>query len=520
VSVLEATFDEIRSGPGGPRIGAFFDFDGTLIDGYSATTLYSHRLRNFEIGPDEAVRTVLAGLRGDASEEQFAELAARSVRGWTGRVEEDLVELGERLFVQGIAAALFHDAWRLVKAHQRRGHTVAISTSATRFQVEPLARELGVEHILCTQLEVEDGILTGRLSGRPPWAAGKVAAVEAFAAERSVDLADSHGYANGDEDVEFLKTVGRPHAVNPQKRLASVAADRGWPVLRFSRGGSRLDPLPAIRTAAMYGSLFGSAAAGIGLGLVNRNRRQGVDTATELFGDLAGVLGNITFEVIGEEHLWSHRPAVFLINHQSNLIDLLVFAKLVRRGFTAVAKKEVERMPVLGQVFRMADVAFVERGDPGKAVAALQPVVEKLRGGVSVVMAPEGTRSTTPQVGPFKKGAFHMAMQAGVPIVPVVVRNAGELMWRNAKTTQSGTLQIVVHAPVETKGWRREDLDEHVAVVRQLYVDTLEDWPGFVGPSSESDQAAGPRLPPSRPRRPRPATRKAKPARSTKARAS
>jgi putative phosphoserine phosphatase/1-acylglycerol-3-phosphate O-acyltransferase len=478
MSTLDAAFDAIRTGPGGPGVAAFFDFDGTLIDGYSATTLYSHRLRNFEIGPDEAVRTVLASLRGDASEEQFAALAERSVRGWAGRVEDDLVELGERLFVQGIAAALFHDAWRLVKAHQRRGHTLVISTSATRYQVDALARELGIEHVLCTQLEVEDGILTGRLRGRPPWAGGKVAAVQAFATAHHLDLTESHGYANGDEDVAFLDAVGYPHAVNPQKRLADVAADRGWPVLTFKRGGSRLDPLPAIRTAAMYGSLFGSAAAGIGLGLLNRNRRQGIDAATELFGDLAGALGNIRFDVIGEENLWSHRPAVFLINHQSNLIDLLVFAKLVRRGFTAVAKKEVQQMPVLGQVFSLADVAFVERGDPGKAVAALDPVVEKLRNGISVVMAPEGTRSTTPQVGPLKKGAFHMAMQAGVPIVPVVVRNAGELMWRNAKTTQSGTLQIVVHAPIETTGWRREDLTDRVAAVRQLYVDTLEEWPG------------------------------------------
>jgi putative phosphoserine phosphatase/1-acylglycerol-3-phosphate O-acyltransferase len=503
MSDLEATFDAIRTGPGGRGVAAFFDFDGTLIDGYSATTLYSHRLRNLEIGPDEAVRTVLASLRGDASEEQFATLAERSVRGWAGRVEEDLVELGERLFVQGIAAALFHDAWRLVKAHQRRGHTVVISTSATRFQVGALARELGVEHVLCTQLEVEDGILTGRLRGRPPWAGGKVAAIEAFADAHDLDLTRSHGYANGDEDVAFLGAVGHPHAVNPQKRLAGVAAERGWPVLTFKRGGSRLDPRPAIRTAAIYGSLFGSAAAGFGLGVLNGNRRQGVDTATELFGDLAGALGNIRFEVIGEEHLWSHRPAVFLINHQSNLIDLLVFAKLVRRGFTAVAKKEVERMPVLGQIFRMADVAFVERGDPGKAIEAIQPITEKLREGISVVMAPEGTRSSTPQVGPFKRGAFHMAMQARVPIVPVVVRNAGELMWRDAKTTRSGTLQIVVHPPIETTHWRREDIKDQAAAVRQLYVDTLEDWPG---PEAPSPLVPGPRPAARKPR----AKRKAK----------
>jgi 1-acyl-sn-glycerol-3-phosphate acyltransferase len=101
-----------------------------------------------------------------------------------------------------------------------------------------------------------------------------------------------------------------------------------------------------------------------------------------------------------------------------------------------------------------------------------------------------------------------MAMQAEVPIVPVVVRNAGELMWRNAKTTQSGTLQIVVHPPIETKGWRREDLTEHVAAVRQLYVDTLEEWPGPARPPSEPAPAAPPVR--RRPPRPRPAARKAK----------
>jgi putative phosphoserine phosphatase/1-acylglycerol-3-phosphate O-acyltransferase len=233
MTTLEATFGAIRSGPAGPGIAAFFDFDGTLIDGYSATALYSHRLRNFEIGPDEALRTMLASLRSDAGEEQFAALAERSVRGWAGRVEEDLVELGERLFVQGIAAALFHDAWRLVKAHQRRGHTVVIATSATRFQVDALARELGVEHVLCTQLEVENGVLTGRLLGRPPWAGGKVAAIQAFAKAHQLELTQSHGYANGDEDVAFLDAVGHPHAVNPQKRLAGVAAERGWPVLQL-----------------------------------------------------------------------------------------------------------------------------------------------------------------------------------------------------------------------------------------------------------------------------------------------
>jgi len=93
------------------------------------------------------------------------------------------------------------------------------------------------------------------------------------------------------------------------------------------------------------------------------------------------------------------------------------------------------------------------------------------------VISPEGTRSVTPTVGPFKKGGFHLAMQAGVPIVPIVIRNAGEIMWRDAKIAQSGTIDVIVHPPIPTDGWTREDLDAAVANVQQLYVDTLEDWP-------------------------------------------
>ena len=484
MTTLDTLLEEIRTGPSGPQIAAFFDFDGTLIDGYSAAALYSHRLRNFEIGPVEAAHTVLAGLRGPLSEDQFSQLLERGIRGWAGRADDDLVELGERLFVQGIAATLFHDAWRLTKAHQRRGHTVVIATSATRFQAGPLARRLGVENLLCTELETEDGILTGRLAGRTLWGPGKIDAVRAFAAGHGIDLAASYGYANGDEDVPFLQAVGHPHPVNPQKRLAKVASARGWPVLHFKRRSRRLDPTPALRTAAMYGSLLAASGTGLTMGVLNRDRRGGVDVATSVFGDLVGAVGDIKINVVGQQHLWSHRPAVFFINHQSALIDLVVTSRLLRDGFTFVAKKEIARVPVIGPLFRMADVAFLDRADRAKAIAALQPALDKLRAGTSVVIAPEGTRSVTPTVGRFKKGGFHLATQAGVPIVPIVIRNAGEIMWRDAKIAQSGTIDVTVHPPVPTDGWTREDLNAAVAKVQQLYVDTLEDWPTARQPES------------------------------------
>ena len=95
-----------------------------------------------------------------------------------------------------------------------------------------------------------------------------------------------------------------------------------------------------------------------------------------------------------------------------------------------------------------------------------------------MVISPEGTRSYSPTIGAFKKGGFHMAWDAGVPIIPIVIRNAGEIMWRNAKVAQQGTIEVVVHEPLPTADWTKADLDSWVPRMRELYVDTLDDWPG------------------------------------------
>jgi putative phosphoserine phosphatase / 1-acylglycerol-3-phosphate O-acyltransferase len=477
---VDALLDEIRSDATGPQVAAFFDFDGTLIDGYSASALYAHRFRNFEIGPAELLHTIRASLGGALSEHEFERLLSRGISGWAGRPAEDISELGERLFAQGIAGTLFHGAWRAVKAHQRQGHTVVIATSATRFQVAPLARELGIDHVLCTELESEGGLLTGRVLGRTLWGAGKLAAVEAFAESSGIDLAQAHGYGNGDEDVTFLSAVGNPHPVNPQPELAGEARRKSWPVVTFRRRPGRLDPIPAVRTAAMYGTLLGAGAVGIAVGALTGSRRQGIDTAASLFAHIGGAVGDVRVDVVGQRHLWSNRPAVFMVNHQSALIDLLVTTRLLQGGFTAVAKKEVASVPVFGQLLSLADFAFVDRSDGAQSRVALDQAALRLAAGTSVVISPEGTRSLTPAVGQLKKGGFHLAMQGGVPIVPIVIRNAGELMWRYSKTARSGTVEVLVHEPIPTVGWTKRDLDRAVERVHRLYLDTLEDWPAAV----------------------------------------
>jgi putative phosphoserine phosphatase/1-acylglycerol-3-phosphate O-acyltransferase len=474
---VDELIEQIKVAPDGPKVAAFFDFDGTLIDGYSAGALYAHRARNFELGPDEFVRTLRTALGVPLDEAAFEDLLLQGIRGWVGRTEDDLMEIGEQLFSQDIAGALFYGAWRLVRAHQNRGHTVVIATSATRMQAQPMARELGIEHVLCTELETEQGVLTGELAGRTLWGDGKAAAVKEFARRQRISLRNCYGYANGDEDVALLDAVGFPHPVNPASVLAGHAAEQGWEVLRFRSKRSRLHPVALARTTALYGSFAAAVGAGALVGALTLDRRGGMDLATSLFGRIGGQLGNIRIEVIGEQHA-THRPAVFFINHQSTLVDALVTSRVVQRGFTVVAKAEVKQVPVLGQLLTLADVAFVDRSNTSKAVSAMQPAVDKLRKGISIAISPEGTRSLSPRIGAFKKGGFHLARDAGVPIVPIVIRNAGEIMWRNAKVAQEGTIEVVVHEPVPTANWTKADLDEWLLRMRQLYVDTLDDWPG------------------------------------------
>jgi putative phosphoserine phosphatase / 1-acylglycerol-3-phosphate O-acyltransferase len=202
-------------------------------------------------------------------------------------------------------------------------------------------------------------------------------------------------------------------------------------------------------------------------------------------------LAGVQLEVTGEEHLWSHRPAVFLFNHQSSL-DTLAIGSLLRRDFTGVAKKEAARDPRFAPIGALLDVVYIDRANSKRAREALRPVVDRLRDGTSIAMAPEGTRTPTPRLRPFKKGAFHVAMQAGVPVVPVVLRNAGQLMWRGEAVVHPGTLQVAVLEPIPTEGWRVEDLGERVAEVRARFEATLDAWPGDARPAT-TPRASGAR---------------------------
>ncbi|MEZ5157823.1 MAG: HAD-IB family hydrolase [Candidatus Nanopelagicales bacterium] len=472
---IEWLIEQIDSSHEGPEIGAFFDFDGTLIAGYSAAAFFKYRLRRGEISVSEVVKTVAESINVERRGHDVSEMMRVGVQAQAGREVDEMDAWAANVFSRKIAGMIYPDARLLIEAHRRKGHTVVVASSATRPQIQATADDLGIDHIIATEMAQDDGIITGELGSDIRWGQGKADAVIEFADEVGIDLDLSFGYSNGEEDLPFLELVGYPCALNPDQELHDIAKERGWPscTLNTPRSTSIVD---VGRSAAAVGVFAGSVAAAAGLAVLNRSRSLGANVAASVGCDLVLASAGVRLHVIGEENIWAARPAVFLFNHQSQL-DVFVLGALLRKDFTGVAKKSLEKDPFFGPIGYLADVAYIDRSNSAEARKGLEPAVESLRNGKSIAIAPEGTRSPTPRLLPFKKGPFHMAMQAGVPVVPIVMRNAGQIMAAHSMVIHPGTVDVAVLPPVPTTDWTREDLDERIAEVRQMFLDTLGDWP-------------------------------------------
>ncbi|WP_369690654.1 HAD-IB family hydrolase [Nocardia crassostreae] len=471
---LDEAVAAIRTGPQGPHSAAVFDFGGTVVAGFDPPPLMRRIVRG-RAGRRTLAATLLGSIRGARSEGEYERFLQHAMYTWAGVPEAELAEIGAQLFARTVHGHLYPEAWRLIREHEAAGHTVVLVSALTRYQVRPVAEELGITHVLCTAMSVQDGVLTGHVDGKPLWRNGKAEAVRRFAGAHGIELSRSWIYADAAADLPLLQLAGHPVAVNPDPRVVLEAAEKDWPVLHF-RPRQAPGPLDYARTLAGFGGLLGGALFGVAAKAHTKQRRQMADSMLVHAADSTLRGSGVRVRVTGAEYTRAPRPAVFVFNHQSQF-DIVVLAEVLGTGFTGIAKKEITKNPVFGPLMRFVEVTFIDRADKAAAKAALAPVVETLRGGLSVVIAPEGTRSLTPRIGPFKKGAFHIAMQAGVPIIPVVIRNAGEIAWRNSAIVRKGVVDVAVLPPIDVSGWDPADMDAEVEGVRQLFVDTLLHWP-------------------------------------------
>jgi HAD superfamily hydrolase (TIGR01490 family) len=231
---------EIGVSESGPQVGAFFDLDGTLVDGFTATAHAGDRIRRRQARIGEVLGVIEASMRYRFGRMQFERLLTRAAGYLRGESLTELDVLGERLFVERISSRVFPYMHEVVRAHQQQGHTVVLSSSALTIHAEPVARYLEISHVLCNHFELDDqGLLTGRIARPIVWGRNKAAAVQQFCDANDVDLQRSYFYADGNEDAALMKLVGLPRPVNPRPGLAAIAAENGWPVLQVTGSGGR-----------------------------------------------------------------------------------------------------------------------------------------------------------------------------------------------------------------------------------------------------------------------------------------
>lgn len=461
----------ILEGESGSHIGAFFDLDRTLIRGYSATEFFRSRILGGKMSPKEAIAQFMGVLVYAIGNRNFSGLISVSTLGLKDMDEHSFAEVGEEVYLKYLADSIYPESRALVAAHLAKGHTVAIISAATPYQVNPIARDLDIEHVMCTRVEVKDGKFTGKMIEPTCWGEGKAYYAHQLAEEHHLDLSKSYFYSDSIEDLPLLESVGNPRPMNPDNKLATLAFQRGWHVENFGER-HKVGFADVVRTALATGTLLPAVVSGISKSALTLSRTSGVNSMTAVFGDLATSMAGISMAVKGQKYL-ENRPAVFIMNHQSSA-DLLIVAKLLRHDIVGVAKKELRNHPLIGPMLIAGNTIFLDRGNRKKAIEALKPAQDALHNGKSIMIFPEGTRSKDYTLGAFKKGAFRIAMQAGVPLVPIVIKNAYDAMPKGAIVFRPALIKITVLPPISTDDWVLEDLEERIEGVRNLFLEELE----------------------------------------------
>lgn len=215
-------------------IGAFFDFDETLLDTESSRLgfkyLWERRLVSFGF----IAKVLFANFfykRHWMSDETIAAIMLKFYRG--KRLAE--FQQGAGAFYQEhLKTHLAPNILERVEHHHQQGHVLVLISGSIRYLLEPVAEDLGFHHLLCTDLEIgPDGFLTGRAQGPLCLDSTKRELAEKLARDFRIDLTASYAYGNHQADLPLLKSVGHPHVVEPTKPLRNVAVNKGWPVLTY-----------------------------------------------------------------------------------------------------------------------------------------------------------------------------------------------------------------------------------------------------------------------------------------------
>jgi putative phosphoserine phosphatase / 1-acylglycerol-3-phosphate O-acyltransferase len=215
-------------------VAAFFDMDHTILRGSSGRLYLEYLRKTGRLSWGQWVYISLQIVPYVAGLIDFPRLMSRLTTYIAGSDEAAAWALSAEWFDAMLRHYITDAARERIAWHRAQGHRVAIVSASTPFAVQPVADNLGLGGAhLCTRLEIVDGQLTGNVLEPACYGEGKLTLAKAYAGERGLDLSQSYFYTDSHHDLPLLEAVGCPVAVNPNRKLARVAAARGWPVMKF-----------------------------------------------------------------------------------------------------------------------------------------------------------------------------------------------------------------------------------------------------------------------------------------------
>jgi 1-acyl-sn-glycerol-3-phosphate acyltransferase len=195
----------------------------------------------------------------------------------------------------------------------------------------------------------------------------------------------------------------------------------------------------------------------------------------KLWAKILLLISNTKVEVIGRENILKGQPQIFTANHQSDF-DILIALAHVPGQFRWIAKKELFKIPIFGAAMKNAGYIEIDRHNHEKAMQSLDEAALRIREGKSVMSFPEGTRSRNGEIKAFKQGIFHLAIKAGVPIVPVSIVGRGQIMPKRSLKVTPGRVKLVIGKPIDVRDYNIDNRHELIDRVRKIIIKNYDDW--------------------------------------------
>ncbi len=381
---------------------AFFDLDRTLLVGASGPVI-SDELRREGLIPErhvpgEGLMFDVFNLVGETLPGMLlTRQAARAASGWP---QVAVQRVGEAI-VEPLLDAMAPFARLLIDEHREAGRPVVLATTTPYDAVKPFADALGLDDVIATRYGLRsDGAYDGTIDGEFVWGRGKLNAVRSWCRAHGIEVRDSWAYSDSFYDLPLLSAAGHATAVNPDVRLAIVAAARRWPVLH-------LDVPPGVP------KLAGVEPQQVLLPLVRSE-----------------LIPYARFDVDGVHNIPAIGPAIICANHRSYFDPMAVALTIAKRGRPVrfLGKKEVFDAPVVGQVARAMGGIRVDRATGSDE--PLRAAAQALEAGEMVALMPQGTiprgRSFFDPKLTGRWGASRLAAMTGAPVIPMG-------LWRTEK---------------------------------------------------------------------------------------